>query len=133
VGPGVVVPGVVVPGVVVGGRASAPEAAVTVAGPERLSEIRRLRAIPRRVRVSRSTWPSVVVQRTTVPSGTSVPAGSITNAISSETPPCEGMNVGFATSVIVDPGGAVRYAPPPQLSRRTAIATAAAVVLTARP
>ena len=102
-------------GVVVGGCASPPEEAVTVAVPERLSATRRLRAIPRWVRVSRSTCPRLVDQSTTVPSATSVPAGSVTIAISSETPPWEAMRSGLATSVSVEPEGAVRYAPP-QLS-----------------
>ena len=43
-----------------------------------------------------------------MPSGTSVPAGSVTTAVSSETPPWEAMKVGFATSVTVEPDGAVR-------------------------
>jgi hypothetical protein len=43
------------------------------------------------------------------------------------------MDVGFATSVIVDPGGAVRYAPSQLISRRTAIPAAAALILMASP
>ena len=49
---------------------TAPENAVMVAVPDRLSDTKRAVATPRRVRVSGSMRPRSVVQRTTVPSGT---------------------------------------------------------------
>jgi len=90
--------------------AGAPDEQVTVAVPERLSDTRLTRATPSLVFPCSSTRPSVVKHWMTVPSATGVPAGSITSALMTDTPPLAGMNGGLAKSVTVDPGAAVRIA-----------------------
>src|SRR6185503_16619589 len=77
------------------GTAAPPDTALTVAVPDRLSETRLTRAAPFLVFPSRgSIRPSVVKNWTTVPSGTVVPAGSMTKAVISDTPPLLGMKSG---------------------------------------
>jgi len=85
-----------------------PEIAVTVAVPERLSETRFARAMPRVVGAWGSIEPSVVKNWTTVPSAAGVPFGLVTTAVMTETPPCAGMKRGLAKTAMVEPGGAVR-------------------------
>jgi hypothetical protein len=84
-----------------------PETAVTSATPERVSEMKFTLATPSLVSPSRSTLPIVAKNWTTVPSGTGVPAASVTTAETTDTPPFAGMNGGFAKSVIVDSKGAI--------------------------
>ena len=52
--------------------------------------------------------PMLVKNRIIVPSETGVPAGSMTIAVMTETPPSAATKGGFAMSVMVDPGGAVK-------------------------
>src|SRR6266545_3849833 len=95
-----------------GPTAAPPETAVTLAGPDRLSEMRLARATPFLVLASwGSMRPSVVKNWTIVPSGTVVPAGSVTKAVSTDIPPLFGMKSGLAIRVRVESGGAVMSAP----------------------
>src|SRR6266487_5405460 len=74
------------------GTAAPPENPVTLAVPDRLSDTRLTRAMPSFVFPWLSTRPRSVVKNTTVPFGTGVPAGSITIAVMTDTPPLAGMN-----------------------------------------
>jgi hypothetical protein len=85
-----------------------PENARMWASPERESETNRAVVKPFLVRVSRSMLPMSVDQKITVPSATGVPISSVTTAVTSDVPPCDATNGGFALSVISAPGGAVR-------------------------
>jgi hypothetical protein len=87
-----------------------PETAVTVAVPERVSEIRLTRTTPSLVFPCSWIRPRLVKNCTTVPSGTGVPAGSITRAEITDTSPFAAMNSGFAKQESSEPGGAVRIA-----------------------
>ena len=91
--------------------------------PERESETKLTRATPRTVLPDWSMRPSVVKKNTSVPSGTKVPAGSVTTAVTTEMPPFAITNVGLACRKIVEPLGAVSGASSQLASERNASAS----------
>ncbi len=73
--------------------------------------------------------PRFVKKNTSVPSGTKVPAGSVTTAVTTEMPPFAITNVGLACRKIVEPLGAVSGAASQLASERNASAAAASFSL----
>ena len=104
-----------------------PEIAVTLATPERASDTKLTAATPRTVFPTGSMRPRFVKKSTSVPSGTSVPAGSVTTAVTTAIPPFAITNGGLTCRKSVEPLGAVSGAAS-QLASTTP-ATAAAVSL----
>jgi hypothetical protein len=76
--------------------------------PERAPETKFTRATPLTVSPLWSIRLRLVKKNTAVPSGTKVPAGSMRMAVTTDTPPLATTNVGFAISVMLVPGAAVR-------------------------
>jgi hypothetical protein len=92
--------------------------------PDRPSAVRLTRATPSLVRPCSSMRPRVVKNCTTVPSGTAVPGGSMTTAVTTATPPWAVMKVGLALSRSVEPAGAVSSACPHERPSRATIPSA---------
>src|SRR5205814_2916590 len=89
-----------------GGAAAPPDIAITVAVPDRPSDVRLTLAIPSFVFPCASIWPRLVKNCTTVPSATGTPVVLMTMAEMSDTPPVDGIRQGLATRVMLEPGGA---------------------------
>ncbi len=82
-----------------------------VAVPDRLSATKLAYANPSLVLAWGSIRPRSVMKNTTVPSGTKVPAGSTTMAVTAETPPFAATNVGLTLRLNVELEGAVSGTP----------------------